>query len=619
MLHVQLMATPRILLNGEPLSRLNTYYFEALLAGVLLEPGRTVSREELGLRFWRTHDEVCRRTNLRQLLTRFKRVWPEGEQFINLGREVAAWRSEQPLSLDVERIELLLAQPPTREILKELVGLYRGPLLAAHTERWVVSRRLRLEQACIRYCRGATSRAEALRDHSLLIQSIEALVHIQPGVEDHWTELARAHNLAGSHHRLEETAEQYVFARESIGQAPRKETLSRLSPLRPSVRTTPGPSQSIFGRDVEWHTLLELWTGARSGASSVALVSGSTGMGKSTLLEEFGQHVRGDDCVVLQVQCFPSTASCPYLGIAKLARQLASMERADGTRSDATDRWIAAAAASGTSLQTGSGPLSGGGLQLGRIALLQKLRADLTSVRPVLILVDDLHWCDRESLELLTVLLQEGSTEGLMLVISMNLQGLCGENPLGPRLQTELARGCHFAQLELRPLLPEASLELILSRMVTPVAQASLDALVEQSEGIPLLLLERFRVKEQVGGSTGPLTVSFRERLLGLFARCSPGARALAQHCAVVGRHIVPHDHVLFRDEAADLLAALDELLANGFLREREDGVLEWPFEAQRKVILETLSVFRRHALERKAAACTVALEPLATRPLSAL
>jgi hypothetical protein len=92
----------------------------------------------------------------------------------------------------------------------------------------------------------------------------------------------------------------------------------------------------------------------------------------------------------------------------------------------------------------------------------------------------------------------------------------------------------------------------------------------------------------------------FRELIQSHLTRLSPAARQLAQRCAVVGHRLSPIQLSALTGDEPGLLAALEELLEASFLRDLEDGTLQWAGEALRGAVMATLRPFQRSALERQ-------------------
>src|SRR5213076_1637304 len=138
----------------------------------------------------------------------------------------------------------------------------------------------------------------------------------------------------------------------------------RAAPTGPESRRAP-----LVGRSGELERLVTTWAACRDGRIGVAIVEGDGGTGKTRLSEELAGRARLDGAVTAAVRA---------------------------VESDLSDAWsgffgIAAASPASLAALRGSAPLDGSAL-----AFSEALRV-VADEQPVLIVVDDAHWLDRES------------------------------------------------------------------------------------------------------------------------------------------------------------------------------------------------------------------------------
>lgn len=144
----------------------------------------------------------------------------------------------------------------------------------------------------------------------------------------------------------------------------------------------PASGALLFGRAHEQEVLRKAWAGARAGRGQLVLLGGEAGIGKTTLTRDLAATAQGD--VVLAGHCFDLTNTPPYGPWLDLF---------DGYRT-------------GDNLPHPPAAFAGGQLAFitDRAALFAEVRrffAELSAVRPVLVLLEDLHWADPASLDLL--------------------------------------------------------------------------------------------------------------------------------------------------------------------------------------------------------------------------
>jgi len=258
-----------------------------------------------------------------------------------------------------------------------------------------------------------------------------------------------------------------------------------------------GERVALAGRDVELQMLTAAWTDACLGKSGTALVSGDAGIGKSRLLRELARSVGNGAGVVLHGRCDPELAIPCQPFVTCLAEALA---------------------ASPDQVLTDVGPRKLG--ELARIVpdVLQRqpdlpapLKADpdveryllfgaaasllsaLARTGPVLIVLDDLHWADRTTLQLMTHL--TGLNLGSLLIVGAHRDSERADGPLVEMLST-LHRNAAATRVTLRGLTPEQGQTV----MATIVGSEPDDTAVDlvhrvhgETQGNPFYLTELLR------------------------------------------------------------------------------------------------------------------------------
>jgi DNA-binding CsgD family transcriptional regulator len=211
----------------------------------------------------------------------------------------------------------------------------------------------------------------------------------------------------------------------------------------------------MVGRDDELGRLLTLLDDAEAGRSVAALVSGDAGVGKSRLVSEVTRLAEGRGFTVLSGQCAELGDSVPYLPLADALRgaaQTAGVRDAlssrpalgrllpdggDGHRSD-EDR-------SGLARQQMFGGVLG-------------LLAELAAAAPVLLVLEDLHWADASTRDLVTFLSRMLHRERVALIGTYRTDDLHRRHPLRP-VVAELQRLPSVIAVDLAPLAPSALAE----------------------------------------------------------------------------------------------------------------------------------------------------------------
>jgi DNA-binding CsgD family transcriptional regulator len=188
------------------------------------------------------------------------------------------------------------------------------------------------------------------------------------------------------------------------------------------VPVLPPASTDLVGRSLELDALEDALAAARAGSSGAVLVEADAGVGKSRLVTELAQRARaGGDTVLLGHCASGGGEALPYLPFVEALDPLR-----DG---GAPDWWF------------GARP-GHGGADLSQLQLFDAVAGTLASVsreRPVLLVVEDLHWADNASRDLLTFLVRRLRAERLLVVATVRTDDLHRRHPLRPVL-AELGR-----------------------------------------------------------------------------------------------------------------------------------------------------------------------------------
>ena len=308
---------------------------------------------------------------------------------------------------------------------------------------------------------------------------------------------------------------------------------------------------------------------AATGRGGVAILSGEAGVGKTALLRQFRSELPRRLTVVWG-SCDPLFTPRPLGPLLEPVAELGG-EPAE----------LAAAGAKPFDLA---------------IALGEALGA----IAPVLLILEDVHWADEATLDVVRVLARRASDSGLLLVISYRNDGLARDHPLRMVLG-ELSSDDGVTRLELDGLSREAS-EL--------AASSSLDAdeLFERTAGNP------FFVTETLAARTGGVPETVRDAVHAQIAGLSTSGRAVLDAVAVVPQRA----EVWLLEALTDGdLGALDECLASGVLRADADGVL-FRHELARLAVETSLPPDRAVMLHRRALAALSDPDALGVRLRSA-
>ncbi|MCW8376373.1 helix-turn-helix transcriptional regulator [Streptomyces justiciae] len=298
-------------------------------------------------------------------------------------------------------------------------------------------------------------------------------------------------------------------------------------------------SSPLVGRDDELARLAAVLERARGGAARGVLIGGDAGVGKTRLLDEVTQGAARDGMTVLTGHCVDlGDVGLPYLPFTEILGVLAADERFAGVLAGhpVVDRLLGG----------GTDDVRDMGGRLRLFEGIAGLLADLADVAPVLLVLEDLHWADQSSRDLLRFLLSRGilqrpaggaPTHRLAVFASYRADDLHRRHPLRPLL-AELVRLPAVERLELRPLADTEVAQLVQALWDRPLPDATVRRIVERAEG------NAFYAEELVAATdteAGGVPSGLADVLLIRFEQLSDTAQLVLRTAAVAGRR-VEHD-----------------------------------------------------------------------------
>jgi len=287
----------------------------------------------------------------------------------------------------------------------------------------------------------------------------------------------------------------------------------------------------LVGRDVELARLRALLDEAASGRAVAALVSGDAGVGKSRLVAEVAALAMERGFTVLTGQCAEIGDSVPYLPFADALRTAPpALEAAVKARPV-----LARLLPDGGDGQRGEGDWAGLTRQQMFGAVLG-LITELAADRPVLLILEDLHWADASTRELLTFLLRMLHRERVATIGTYRADDLHRRHPLRLVL-ADLQRLPSVVPVEVGPLPPTALAEHLsaIRNGHGRLSAATLNAIVERAEG-NAYYAEELLAAATMSGPSGALPSGLAALLLSRVERVSDAAQQVLRVAAVAGR-----------------------------------------------------------------------------------
>jgi DNA-binding NarL/FixJ family response regulator len=312
--------------------------------------------------------------------------------------------------------------------------------------------------------------------------------------------------------------------------------------------------ERLLGRDAELEAIQRSLDEVVAGEARLLGVLGEAGIGKSALLAEL--HARADaaDLLVLEGRAAEHERDLP-LGLATDAlddhvstlhpRRLESL----GAEREAELAAVLPAVAQHVEPVPISGPAERFRYHRSLRALLELLAGE----RPVVLLLDDVHWADDASIELILHLIRRPPRGPNLIAFAAR--------PVdhAPRLLDALRVARGAGHLALEPLDAAAAGELL-----ADVPQAQRSRLVEEARGNPLYLQELARVASDPAAALPPtLIAAVQQELTAL----PPASRALLDGAAVAGDPFDPELAARAAGLEEDALVPLDRLVAADLIR----------------------------------------------------
>ncbi|HLK44000.1 MAG TPA: AAA family ATPase, partial [Thermoleophilia bacterium] len=306
---------------------------------------------------------------------------------------------------------------------------------------------------------------------------------------------------------------------------------------------------TLLERKTALDALAEITAQARSGEGRLVLVEGEAGVGKSALLEQFTHDV--PDSRLLSGACDGMFTPRPLGPLFDIAQQvhgrLHSLCRADASREQ----------------------------------LFDALLTELCEPGPLpVVLIEDVHWADEATLDLLGFLARRIREIAVLLIVSYRNDELADTHPLRIALGYLAVQRC-ARRLPLAPLSAQAVRMLSAGRGVDP------EELYRVTGGNP------FYVREVLEAGLGEVPGSARDVVLARAARLGPKARETLEAAALIGGTL---DERLLRHVVAG--PALDEVISSGLVAGQP--VLRFRHEIARQAIEQAVPSARRSGLHAR-------------------
>ncbi|MGH8776796.1 MAG: helix-turn-helix transcriptional regulator [Jiangellaceae bacterium] len=282
----------------------------------------------------------------------------------------------------------------------------------------------------------------------------------------------------------------------------------------------------LVGRAREVQVLTEALERAGRGEPGAVLVSGDAGVGKTRLLAEVTDRAARTGATVLVGHCIDvGGVGLPYLPFTEALRPLTV---AGG--GETPGGW--------QGVELDAGPAPGGDvsqLQLFDAVAGMLARAGTDSAEPVLLVLEDLHWADQSTRDLLAFLLGRMRAERLLIVGSYRSDDLHRRHPLRP-LVAQLVRLPVVERLELRPFDVDEMGHYLAALRGAPVDEVTVRRILDRSEGNAYYAQELLHASGS--HDTHLLPAPLADVLLTRLEQLSSTAQLVVRVASVAGRRV---------------------------------------------------------------------------------
>lgn len=603
----------------------------SLLAYLIVHRDRPQTRDLLAGRFWSELPEDRARKRLSNCLWQIKSGLAAAgmPELVTARSATIEFSSRHPVEVDAEEFEATVValerELHNRQLrglvadrLIDVVASYPGDFLAGHYHEWIEPERDRIRESYFSALTHLVALYKSRSQYDIALRFAHLLVNQEPLREDLHCEVMRLHALldqVGAAERQFEVCRRTLQA--ELGVEPSGETVALIERIR-----TDAPSglqlsavqdrsgSALIGRDQEMSVLLGRAEELLSGSGGVVLVEGEPGIGKTRLIRELMEAADWRGVRVLHAGHTELSRMQPYAALGEALGPSATGLRGDHLVEVVDRVWLQTAVEvlpGLARLVDGSGPSrplrpeeepTRISEALARIILAQG------GLGPCLLVLEDVHWCDDDSMQVLVQLGSRLARSGVLLCLTYRRFEAEQSDSVwtGIGKLEALSSG---SRLVLGPLGRSEVRELITSQLGPgglPVG--ALGQLVELTRGNPLFVLEA--VRDPIGlmaehPDEAPTDTELRlpaAVIRSLEARVAAMPLAARRAVEVLSALAEPATASLVaRIEGTDRRAAVEALAVTtdlGFVVDDDEGRCRFSHDQTRRLVYETITAARR-------------------------
>jgi DNA-binding SARP family transcriptional activator len=630
-IRIELLGTMRFTFGQSLVTSVNTNRMRSLLAFLVLHSESMQSREQLASLLWPESTDAQARTNLRQLLHNLRRALPIECSLLVSDNHTVRWLPDSSCAIDVVEFEAAAraakrareSDPAAeREALERAARLYQDDLLPDLYDDWLRPKRERLRLQFAEILSRLAALSEEEGDFPAGIRHAARLLALDHLRERYYQILIRLH--LRNHDRSSAIRVYHQCLRNlqrELGVSPSKETQDLFKQAlksgdEPSLRPEPPPFAAarlkpMVGRKAEWERLLAYWQRVTQGAAHFTVVMGEPGVGKSRFAEELyeacsrnpkqavarafcylahGQHAYGPVAEWLRTEPLRVARRLlpkPQLGeLARLLPEILVENPEIPAPQPLTESWQ-------------------------RLHLYEALSATIRlAAKPLLLLIDDLQWCDHDSFDWLHFLFRAPAADRFLVLGTVRTGEIGRDHPLAS-LMLELGQSGRMSEISILPLSEKETAALAVQTGTREFDVPFLRTLYQTTKGNPLFVVETVRALLEDGGSTSAVPPRLQAVISARLAQLSPSAYELAGLAATIGRPFSSDLLAKAADWDEDSVSrALEELWQRHIIDGQGSGSYDYTHGLLREVAYSELNPIRRRTLHRRVARALEELYP---------
>ncbi|PZR98383.1 MAG: hypothetical protein DLM69_08740 [Candidatus Chloroheliales bacterium] len=573
----------------------------SLWAYLLLHRHAPVLRDTLAPTLWPDDSEAEARAKLSRQLYRLRSALPDmpaNPPWLLTTATTVQWNPTADFWLDIVEFEHLSASLAT---IPAAVEGYGGDLLPGVYDDWLLYERERLLHLYIADLEQLVQHYRAEHDYRKAIEYARRLLNADPLHEPIVRQLMTAHYQLGD--RAAALAEYERFTRllaTELDAPPMPETVALYetvahnlplpgSPSTGGARTVSSKEQRVVsqslpfvGRSLEITRLEGAWRRAARGQGELALVSGEAGAGKSRLCAELATKVEAQGGRLLYGSTSESELA-PYQALVSALRGAVPLLAPPAVERASLRAILPLLPELATRLQLA--PLPHIEPERERERLYRGLAdclIQLAQARPLLLILEDLHWAGAAMISLLDFLAHRITDQPLLMVATYREEEATRRHPLR-ELRHQLMQEGHGTHIALGPLLLDDVTQII-RRSASTEGEPEVLArqLYEESEGNAFFLSELITNRSEAVGRDAegePLPHGVRSVIVQRLARLSINTRLLAEVASVAGASF---DLEVVREVAGwserQTFDALNQLLDRSIVRDMGGRGIDYAF-----------------------------------------